>query len=74
MAETQASAVTNYNDMPLKTYDFQAPLGEMGQPNLTAYHSTRLLHQFLADWGEQLASMPIDSLSEHYARRGCFEF
>ena len=74
MAETQASAVTNYNDMPLKTYDFQAPLGEMGQPNFKAFHSTRLLHQFLADWGEQLAMMKVDSLSEHYARRGCFEF
>ena len=74
MAETQASTVTNYNDMPLKSYDFQAPLGEMGQPDVKAYHSTRLLHQFLADWGEQLATMPVDTLSEHYARRGCFEF
>ncbi len=73
-AETQASLVTNYNDMPLMTYDFQCPLGEMGQPNLNAFHQTRWLHQFLADWGEELSQMDVDTLSEHYARRGCFEF
>ena len=74
MAETQDSKVTNYNDMPYMTYDFQAPLGEMGQPNLNAFHQTRLLHQFLADWGDMLSQMDVDSISEHYARRGCFEF
>lgn len=74
MAETQTTAVTNYNDMPYMSYDFQAPLGEMGQPNLNSYHQTRLLHQFLADWGEELSMMDVDTLSEHYARRGCFEF
>jgi hypothetical protein len=46
----------------------------MGQPNLNAFHQTRLLHQFLADWGEMLSQMDVDSLSDHYARRGCFEF
>lgn len=74
MAETQNSPVTNYNDMPLISYDFQAPLGEMGQPNLEAYHQTRWFHQFLADWGEELAVSDVDTLSEHYARRGAFEF
>lgn len=74
MAETQATKVTNYNDMPYMTYDFQAPLGEMGQPNLNAFHQTRLLHQFLADWGDMLSQMDVDSISEYYARRGCFEF
>lgn len=74
MAETQKTAVTNYNDMPYLTYDFQCPLGEMGQPNPNSYHQLRFLHQFLADWGEELAVMDVDTLSEHYARRGCFEF
>lgn len=74
MAETQASPVTNYNDMPWVTYDFQSPLGEMGQPNPTSFHQTRWLHQMLADWGEELSQMDVDTLSEHYARRGCFEF
>lgn len=74
MAETQKTAVTNYNDMPYMSYDFQCPLGEMGQPNQNSFHQLRLLHQFLADWGEELSVMDVDSLSEHYARRGCFEF
>lgn len=74
MAETQASPVTNYNDMPLMSYDFQSPLGEMGQLNETAFHESRWLHQFLKDWGGELAVMDVDTLSEHYARRGCFEF
>ena len=74
MAETQATTVTNYNDMPVMSYDFQCPLGEMGQPDKVSYHQTRLLHQFLADWGEQLALMDVDTLSANYARRGCFEF
>ncbi|MDO4931672.1 MAG: beta-galactosidase [Prevotellaceae bacterium] len=74
MAETLNSPVTNYNDMPVMSYDFQCPLGEMGQPQYNAFHQTRLLHQFLADWGEELVMMDVDTLSEHYARRGCFEF
>ena len=74
MAECQATAVTNYNDMPHVSYDFQAPLGEMGQPSAVSFREGRWLHQFLADWGSELALMDVDSLSEHYARRGCFEF
>ncbi len=73
MAECQASSVTNYNDMPHISYDFQSPLGEMGQLNETAFHESRFLHQFLSDWGEELSMYSIDSLSEHYSRRGCFE-
>lgn len=74
MAETQASTVTNYNDMPLMTYDFQTILGEMGQPNSVSWNETRWAHQFLADWGDELSQMPVDTMSEHYARRGCFVF
>lgn len=74
LAETQATDVTNYNDMPYMTYDFQCPLGEMGQPNEKSFHQTRWLHQFLADWGEELSLANVDTLSDHYSRRGCFEF
>ncbi len=74
MAETQASTVTNYNDMPIMSYDFQTILGEMGQPNPAAWHETRWVHQFLADWGAELSQMDVDTLSEHYARRGQFVF
>ena len=57
MAELQDSPFTNWNDMPHRSYDFQAPLGEMGQPNLS-FHYLRLLHQMLRDWGAELAPMP----------------
>ena len=53
----QESQATNYwNDMPVKSYEFQAPLGEFGQiaPH---YHSLRLQHLFFRDFGEKLAEM-----------------
>jgi GH43 family beta-xylosidase len=54
----QESQATNYwNDVPVKSYDFQAPLGQFGQVN-PSYHRLRRLHLFLRDWGEQLARMP----------------
>lgn len=74
MAETQQSLATNHNDMPHMSYDFQTMLGEMGQPNAISWNESRLLHQFLADWGEELSQMDVDTLSDHYARRGAFEF
>lgn len=54
--ETQRTAATNYNDLPVKTYDFQAPLGEFGQRN-TVYYRLRPLHLFMNDFGEELAPM-----------------
>lgn len=74
MAECQNSLVTNYNDMPWKSYDFQCPLGEMGQPHWTVWNQTRWLHQFLNDWGEELAPMPVEGLTKNYSRRGQFIF
>ena len=54
--EMQRTPATNYNDMPVKTYDFQAPLGEFGQKN-PHYYMLRKLHRFMQDWGEVLAPM-----------------
>lgn len=54
--EMQRTPATNYNDMPVKTYDFQAPLGEFGQKN-PHYYMLRKLHLFMQDWGEVLAPM-----------------
>ncbi|MDR0542827.1 MAG: beta-galactosidase [Dysgonamonadaceae bacterium] len=55
--EKQNSKYTNYNDLPAKGYDFQAPLGEFGQVN-EHYHLLRRLHLFLQDFGSDLALMP----------------
>ena len=54
--ENQRTKGTNYNDMPVKNYDFQAPLGEFGQKN-AHYYMLRPLHLFMQDWGETLAEM-----------------
>ena len=54
--EMQRTPATNYNDLPVKTYDFQAPLGEFGQKN-PHYYLLRKLHLFMHDWGDVLAPM-----------------
>ena len=52
------SQATSYpNDLPVKSYDFQAPLGEYGQIN-PHYHELRREHLFLHDFGPALAQMP----------------
>jgi hypothetical protein len=52
--ETQA---TNYwNDLPVKNYDFQAPIGEYGQER-EHYHWLRQLGLFLQDFGPGLSGM-----------------
>ena len=56
MNEMQRTVATNYNDLPVKTYDFQAPLGEFGQ-YYPHYFMLRKLHLFMGDWGEALAPM-----------------
>jgi len=54
----QESSATGYpNDLPVKSYDFNAPLGEFGQFN-PQYFWLRRLHLFLHDFGAPLAQMP----------------
>jgi beta-galactosidase len=55
----QESLATGYpNDLPVKSYDFQAPLGETGdtRPSLG---KLRLMNLFLNDFGDQLAPMTV---------------
>ena len=55
----QESQATGYpNDLPVKSYDFNAPLGEFGQIN-PQYYWLRRLHLFLHDFGAPLAQMPL---------------
>ncbi|MBO7559258.1 MAG: beta-galactosidase [Bacteroidaceae bacterium] len=56
LCEMQRTIATNYNDLPVKTYDFQAPLGEFGQRN-PHFFSLRPLHLFMQDFGDLLAPM-----------------
>jgi len=55
MNESKASGYPN--DLPVKDYDFTAPLGAFGQVR-ERYHRLRLQHLFLHDFGEQFARMP----------------
>jgi hypothetical protein len=53
----QESQATGYpNDLPVKSYDFQAPLGEFGQMN-PSYRVLKTFHLFLGDFGQMLAPM-----------------
>jgi hypothetical protein len=56
----QIGGVGSFNDepmgMPKISYDFQAPIGEFGLEG-KMYRNLRLLHSFLADFGDKLAPM-----------------
>jgi len=57
-SKLQESAATGYpNDLPVKSYDFNAPIGEFGQIN-PQYYWLRRLHLFLQDFGPALSQMP----------------
>ena len=67
--EMQKTPVTNYNDLPVKTYDFQAPLNEFGQRN-PHYFTLRKLHLFMQDWGDVLAPMEAVFPCEQDIKKG----
>jgi hypothetical protein len=54
----QESAATDHvYDLPVVSYDFEAPLGEFGQER-ESYRKLREIHLFLHDFGSELATMP----------------
>ena len=53
LEESQASGYPN--DVPVKSYDFQAPLGEFGQGR-PSFALLKMLHLFLNDFGSELAA------------------
>ena len=67
--ENQRTRATNHNDMPVKTYDFQAPLGEFGQA-YPQYYMLRPLHLFMHDYGEELATMEPTFSSPQNIKKG----
>lgn len=54
MQESKASGYPN--DCPVVSYDFQAPVGDMGQIR-ESYFRLSFIHRFLHSFGEMLASM-----------------
>jgi beta-galactosidase len=58
LSTLQESQATGYpNDLPVKTYDFNAPIGEYGQIN-PQYYWLRRLHLFLHDFGARSRKCP----------------
>ena len=68
--ENQRTLGTANNDLPVKSYEFQAPLGEFGQ-RTPVYYRLRPLHLMLNDFGELLAGMDVVfSKDETLPKRG----
>ncbi len=55
----QESQETGYpNDLPIKSYDFQAPLGEFGQER-ASLRKLKVFNYFMNDFGSELAPMQV---------------
>jgi hypothetical protein len=55
----QESQATSYpNDVPVKSYDFQAPLGEFGEER-ASLRKMKVVQYFLNDFGAELAPMTV---------------
>jgi beta-galactosidase len=53
----QESQATGYpQDLPVKSYDFQAPLGEFGQMH-ASFRDLKIIHMFLSEFGPALTPM-----------------
>lgn len=58
LSTLQESRETGYlNDLPVKSYDFRAPLGAYGQIN-GSYKELKMIAMFTADFGSELCKMP----------------
>ncbi len=51
----ESTATGSWTDVPVRSYDFQAPLGECGAPH-ESFYALKALHTFVADAGEALAN------------------
>ena len=67
--ETQRTLGTANNDLPVKTYDFQCPLGEFGQ-TYPQYYRLRPIHLFMNDYAELLAPMEATFPSKQDLKKG----
>ena len=73
MAESQRDRFTNWNDLPVVSYEFMAPVSEFGEPQY-AYWMIRALADFCRENAEELAVADPVFTSEHETRRGRFVF
>jgi len=70
LSTMQESKATGYwNDVPVISYDFQAPIREFGQITAT-YRALKTLHLFLLDFGSQLAQTSVTLAPENPTEPG----
>lgn len=67
--ECQRSIATNYNDLPVKTYDYQAPINEFGLKN-PVYYRLRPIHLFMHDFAASLAPMDAHFINTNEIKKG----
>ena len=67
--ENQQTHYVHHNELPVKSYDFQAPLNECGQRN-PHYYLLRKLHLFLQDYGDRLSAMKAVFPAPQNLKRG----
>ena len=59
LSTLEESQETGYpNDLPIKSYDFQAPLGEFGEER-PSFRKLKVFQYFLNDFGTELAPMVV---------------
>jgi len=59
LSTLQESQATGYpNDLPIKSYDFQAPLGEFGEER-ESFRKLKVFEYFVNDFGAELAPMMV---------------
>ena len=73
MAESQRGLFTNWNDLPVVSYEFQSPVSEFGEPQ-SSYWLIQALGRFCREYGEELAVEDPVFVNEHETRRGRFVF
>ena len=73
MSESQRDRFTNWNDLPVVSYEFMAPVSEFGEPQY-AYWMIKALADFCRENAEELAIADPVFTSEHETRRGRFVF
>lgn len=73
MAESQRGRFTNYNDLPVVSYEFMSPMSEFGEPQF-AYWMVKALADFCRDNAAEFAIEPPVFVNEHETRRGRFVF
>ena len=73
MAESQRGRFTNYNDLPVVSYEFQSPVSEFGEPQ-QAYWMIKALADFCRENAEELVVADPVFVNKHETRRGRFVF